>query len=92
VVKSVVVQDSSPILLQVPVFLIYNIIKYLLFTGNISAPSCILHFLCHFYYSDLLHYGLCSCCSSQWSETVSELWPPMGILFIPKMMYEYGEP
>jgi hypothetical protein len=34
----------------------------------------------------------CCCCSSRWSETVSELRPPTGLLFISQMIYEYKEP
>jgi hypothetical protein len=30
-------------------------------------------------------------CSCQWGETMSELWPPTGPLFVPQI-YEYGEP
>jgi hypothetical protein len=31
-------------------------------------------------------------CLCWWCETVSELVPSVGVLFIPQMMYEYGEP
>jgi hypothetical protein len=34
------------------------------------------------------------CCSCRWGETMSDLRPPKGILFVPQMagLYEYGEP
>jgi hypothetical protein len=36
---------------------------------------------------------VCCCCSYWYSETlVSELQPLMGLLFIPQMIYQYGEP
>jgi hypothetical protein len=39
-------------------------------------------------FSIMLRY---CCCSCQWGETVSEPWPPAGLLFIPQVIYEYGE-
>jgi hypothetical protein len=31
------------------------------------------------------------CCSCRWGETVSEMRPSTGLMFIPQIIYEYGE-
>jgi hypothetical protein len=45
------------------------------------------------YVARLLRFIVCSCCSCRlgW-DYVSELRPPTGLLFIPQIIYEYGEP
>jgi hypothetical protein len=58
---------------------------------SICAFHLSLYFLFVFSFSLLFHLHTLMI-KSMWWDYVSELWPPAGLLLIPHMIYEHGEP
>jgi hypothetical protein len=64
-------------------------------TDELPVRPClrqIPHGKCVLLLSDQRKVRLAWRCSCRWGETVSELRPLAGLLFVPQVIYEYGEP